>query len=312
MIMNCYNGEKYISKALDSVLGQLYTNLEVIIWDNQSEDNTAKIISEYTDKRIKYFKAKTHTDLGLARKLAMQKAEGEYIAFLDYDDEWYDFRLSSQIEKMEESDYGFCYAGHDVCDLNEKTLGQYMPRARSGNLFKSLVRNFDIGMVTPLVKSSVLKKHNITFNSHIYAAEEFNLFLRLSLNSRGLAVNQSLGKSRLLPDSLTRTSLKERYEDIEKTIIQLIDENPLIEVSHSRDLDFLRVKALYLKADWLIKSGKITQAKTCIAERKYNFVIYYLIKILSKSYVMWMFLHYILSVKINLRSSKVFRFLTSI
>ena len=55
IIINCFNGEKYIRKALDSVLTQTYENWEIIFWDNQSKDKSAEIFKSYDDKRFKYF-----------------------------------------------------------------------------------------------------------------------------------------------------------------------------------------------------------------------------------------------------------------
>ena len=55
IIMNCYNGEKYLQEALDSVINQTYKNWEIIFWDNQSTDNSSFILKSYKDHRIKYF-----------------------------------------------------------------------------------------------------------------------------------------------------------------------------------------------------------------------------------------------------------------
>ena len=63
IMMNTYNGEKYIREAIDSVISQTYKNWELIIWDNISTDNTAKIVNSYDDLRIKYYLAKQHTNL---------------------------------------------------------------------------------------------------------------------------------------------------------------------------------------------------------------------------------------------------------
>ena len=55
IIVNCYNGEKYLKDTIQSVLNQKYQNWEMIFWDNQSNDNSKKIINKYNDNRIKYF-----------------------------------------------------------------------------------------------------------------------------------------------------------------------------------------------------------------------------------------------------------------
>ena len=97
IIMNCYNGEKFLHEALDSIINQTYKNWELIFWDNQSTDNSSFIVQSYKDQRIKYFFSKKHTLLYEARNMAIEKSEGEYLAFLDVDDYWDSAKLEKQM-----------------------------------------------------------------------------------------------------------------------------------------------------------------------------------------------------------------------
>jgi len=63
VIVNCFNGEKFLKKAIQSILDQTYQNFEIIFWDNKSTDNSAKIIKSYNDDRIKYYYANDFTKL---------------------------------------------------------------------------------------------------------------------------------------------------------------------------------------------------------------------------------------------------------
>ena len=63
IIINCHNGEKYLNKSINSVLSQSYKNWEIIFWDNDSKDNSYKIIKNFKDKRIKYFYSNTYNTL---------------------------------------------------------------------------------------------------------------------------------------------------------------------------------------------------------------------------------------------------------
>ena len=101
ILINCYNGEKYIREAIDSVIAQTYANWEIIFWDNQSIDSSASIVKSYNDVRIKYYYAPTHTLLYDARKLAR-----EYYRDLE---KCYDHLTSSEsiIETIEANDYEF-------------------------------------------------------------------------------------------------------------------------------------------------------------------------------------------------------------
>ena len=81
VVVNCYNGEKYLNQCIGSILNQTYKNIELIFWDNQSTDQSKNIIQSYHDKRIKYFYAKKHTTLYEARNLALQNCSGEFVCF---------------------------------------------------------------------------------------------------------------------------------------------------------------------------------------------------------------------------------------
>lgn len=98
VIINCYNGEKYLREAIDSVIAQTYENWELVFWDNQSTDSTRQIVDSYNNPKIKYFYAPEHTPLGAARNLAVEKTNGEYINFLDADDLWAHNKLEEQLK----------------------------------------------------------------------------------------------------------------------------------------------------------------------------------------------------------------------
>jgi glycosyltransferase involved in cell wall biosynthesis len=76
--MNCYNGQKFLFDAIQSVIGQTYKNWELIFFDNKSKDNSKKIFYSFNDKRLKYFNQKKHTSLYEARNAAIKKTSGKY------------------------------------------------------------------------------------------------------------------------------------------------------------------------------------------------------------------------------------------
>ena len=76
VIMNCYNGERYLEEAIDSIIDQTYNNWELIFWDNQSTDKSANIFKKYNDKRLKYYYSNKHTLLYEARNFALKKSKG--------------------------------------------------------------------------------------------------------------------------------------------------------------------------------------------------------------------------------------------
>ncbi len=125
VLMNCYNGEKYIREAVESVINQTYENWELIFWDNQSSDSSAKLFLEYDDCRLKYFYAQKHTELGDARVEAMSKAKGSWVGILDVDDIWCKEKLEYQVDTINKSlddgvELGLVYG--KVLEINERGI----------------------------------------------------------------------------------------------------------------------------------------------------------------------------------------------
>src|SRR5579872_656323 len=89
VIMNVYNGERYLRDALASVFAQTIDDWELIFWDDQSSDGSVDVLRGFAaDPRVHYFRAVEHVPLTVARGAAIAEARGEWLAFLDQDDIW--------------------------------------------------------------------------------------------------------------------------------------------------------------------------------------------------------------------------------
>ena len=119
VIINCYNGEKYLNEAISSVVNQSYKNIEIIFWDNQSTDSSKTIVDSFDDGRIRYFYAKNFTKLYEARDLAIKESKGDFISFLDVDDFWDHKKLDTQIKYFDNSNTGIVCSNFNI--LNQKT-----------------------------------------------------------------------------------------------------------------------------------------------------------------------------------------------
>ena len=97
VIMNVRNGASTLREALDSVLAQTFQEWELIVWDDRSTDQSAQIIADYKDSRIRYFQSAEETSLGKARSNAIRQSTGEWLAFLDQDDIWLPGKLAKQM-----------------------------------------------------------------------------------------------------------------------------------------------------------------------------------------------------------------------
>ena len=153
IIMNCYNGEAYLSESIKSVLSQTYTNWELIFWDNKSEDKSAEIFKSYKDERFKYFCAVERTSLYKARNLAIEKAEGDFISFLDTDDLWENQKLELQMLYFSNSEIGVVFSNLWIFKKKIENKKIYSKKKLpSGKIYKNLIKEYNVGIITTVIR----------------------------------------------------------------------------------------------------------------------------------------------------------------
>lgn len=121
-----FNSEKFIVETIQSVQNQTYQNWEMILVDDCSTDNTVSIVEEIAqkDKRIQIFPQKKNSGTGIARNLALTKATGRYIAFLDADDLWKSQKLEKQIDFMTKNNLPFTFSFYDCINEEGESLNK--------------------------------------------------------------------------------------------------------------------------------------------------------------------------------------------
>ena len=112
VIIPIHNSSKYILECINSVINQTYSNLEIIIVDDNSKDNSLDIIKSINDKRINIIKLKNNLGVAKARNKGIDAATGKYICFLDSDDYWYPEKIEKQIKFIKDNDYTFIYGSY--------------------------------------------------------------------------------------------------------------------------------------------------------------------------------------------------------
>lgn len=102
-ILTTYNRESLLSRALNSIINQSYKKLQIIIVDDGSTDRTAEVVMSYSEERIIYVRHVKNLGLAKSRNTGMQYSAGEYVTFLDDDDEWAEKKIEKQLECFETS-----------------------------------------------------------------------------------------------------------------------------------------------------------------------------------------------------------------
>lgn len=178
VIMSVYNGARYLREAIDSILGQTYTDFEFLIIIDGSIDNSVDIIESYGDPRIRLFHNKTNLGLTKALNKGLRLARGEYIARMDADDISLPQRLEKQIEFLDrDRDVG-------ICGTFIKTIGSVdgiweypMDDAyiRSKMIFANSFAHSSV-----LLRASILKEHKIFYDESFRFSQDYELWVRLS------------------------------------------------------------------------------------------------------------------------------------
>jgi len=182
VIIPTYNRAHLVGRAIKSVLNQTYQDFELIIVDDGSTDNTEKVIKRFDDKRIRYIKHEKNKGGAAARNTGIKAARGEYIAFLDSDDEWLPEKLKRQMEvfKNASSEVGVVYTGFIYVDkLGGGTSKQHIPKKRGWIYEDILVENCIGTTSTVLIERKYFKETGL-FDENLPSCQDWDMWIRLA------------------------------------------------------------------------------------------------------------------------------------
>ncbi|MEA5604524.1 glycosyltransferase family A protein [Nostoc sp. UHCC 0252] len=222
VIVPAYNAEDFIGRTLNSILSQTYTNIEVLVVDDGSQDRTAEIVKSYVEKDNRVILLRQeNSGVAIARNLAIEKSRGEYIAPIDADDIWYSQKLEKQVQCLSEADQsvGLVYAWSVKIDENDVILDisdieYYIEYYRDffsleGIVYPSLAYSNFIGNASvPLIRRSCLEKVGV-YNWELKAnnaegCEDWDISLRIAEHYKFRVVREFLIGYRQVKGSMSR------------------------------------------------------------------------------------------------------------
>lgn len=206
VIIPTYNRAHLIGRAIQSVLNQTYQGFELIVVDDGSTDNTDEIIKEFQqkDNRIIYLKHEKNKGGSAARNTGIKASKGEYIAFLDSDDEWLSEKLRKQLTFIENSHYGFIYCNMIINDKTRNSKSNITKKFED-NIFLDLLKAGN-GICTSslLIKRHLLEKIK-GFDEDLPSFQDYDLLLRLAQNEKCGFLNEILLIYNLHKGSISKT-----------------------------------------------------------------------------------------------------------
>jgi glycosyltransferase involved in cell wall biosynthesis len=197
VVIPTYNYARYVPEAVDSVLAQSFEELEVIVVDDGSTDQTAEILRSFGEQ-IRNIRQE-HRGLSAARNTGIRAARGQYVAFLDSDDLWLPEKVSLQIARLDaEPEVGLVYCETLLFDdsaLATPTLHSDWASHPSGRILPWLVRQNVIPSPTPIVRRELFERVGL-FDETLSACEDWDMWIRIGRVCEIAYVNQVLAKYR--------------------------------------------------------------------------------------------------------------------
>ena len=216
IVMTCFNGERFLKDALESVLSQTYQNWELLFWDNQSTDSSAEIFKSYDEPRFKYFYAEKHSIISVARNYCIQETRGDYICFLDVDDTWLENKLEEQLNVFKDKEIGFC-CGNYILNNEYKNKSKVAFKNLIINewALDDLLKNYYVVLVTLMVRRSALEGLSYLCNESYHIISDFDLVIRLSINYKIGFVNRPIAMLRIHPSNETTVNMQRHFSELE-------------------------------------------------------------------------------------------------
>ncbi|MGW8287059.1 MAG: glycosyltransferase family 2 protein [Desulfobulbales bacterium] len=190
VIIPTYNRLSFLQKAVDSVLAQTYSNFELIIVDDGSEDKTPDLFADY-DPAIVYLRQENKGPAA-ARNAGVKAAQHDLIAFLDSDDRFTEKKLAIQVKAMNENPTYLISHTQEIWYRNGRFLNQKKRHQKNhGDIFRQSLKLCAVGMSTVLMNREIFERYGL-FDEEYPCCEDYEFWLRIGAEQRFLLVNEPL------------------------------------------------------------------------------------------------------------------------
>jgi glycosyltransferase involved in cell wall biosynthesis len=248
VILPCYNGEQFIHEAIASVLNQTFKDLEIIVVDDGSTDDSVKIIETFLgDKRVRLLRHSVNRGIPATRNTGIKDSSGSFISFLDQDDLWLPGKLEKQLAVFENDtarDVGLVFS--DIRVLNSEGRSRehenrvtfdFNSASRLEILRELLMRNF-IPIISALIRSDCFDKIGLLDEEIKSGADDYDFCVRLAMKSTFVHMTEVLAVRR--EHGSNYTNLERLYPDVMKIVDNLIESYPsLAGLKNKRESTFL-------------------------------------------------------------------------
>lgn len=221
VVMSVYNAEKYLKKAVDSILNQTFYDFEFIIIEDGSTDTSLQILEKFAEKDPRIVLIRKEKNSGLKGfignlNLGLEKAQGKFIARMDADDIALPFRFEKQVQEMEKDPELFIIGSSmELIDENDSQISVKKAFATDREIKAAMYKNIALYHPTIMFRNDPA----VRYRGKIYYCEDYDLYFRLMLQNRKMAnIPEVLLKYRILTTSVSRKDKTfVRWMMVEKT-----------------------------------------------------------------------------------------------
>ncbi len=256
VITATYNMAGYIGETLDAILAQDYPNIESIIIDDGSTDNTMDVLAPYLkDDRVRVVQ-QANAGQTVAKNRGIAEANGEFIAFCDADDTWRKDKLSLQIPEFDDPEVGVVFSDIICMDGAGKII-DIPPMARVGGRITAplLIDNY-VPFPTSVARADVLAEVN-GFDESLTMSIDYDLWLRISVNYLFAYVKEPLANYRIWEGQMSNKR-QERLDNFFKLLERFLAKNPDVVTQTEKDKAWAHV--FITRGLWHSEEGRKKEA----------------------------------------------------
>ena len=194
VIIPTYNRASYLKETLISILNQSYADLEIIVIDDNSQDNTSEVVQSLNSDRIIYYRQQKIGIIGKLRNIGISKSNYDLIAFCDDDDIWRRDKLEKQLKYMDKYDL-ICSNARIIDDRGELIKNRRLiinEESKELDIYSLLLGNIIITSTVILKKEKLNQTGIFDENEKYYCSEDYDLWLRYTTGNKLYYINEDL------------------------------------------------------------------------------------------------------------------------
>ena len=199
VVISTHNRHEMLKRAIDSVLKQTFQDFEIIVVDDGDEP-AEEVVKSFSDSRTRYLRCEIpHSGAPIARNIGIRSSQGEFVAFLDDDDEWMPLKLELQVKALDEnSEADFCFCGFEAVDDNGKFL-RFNKYKKEGLIEPYLdLLNKSFAWTSSILARKDLLNSGFMFDESLLKNQEWDLALRMAkAKIKFYSINQPLFRSHI-------------------------------------------------------------------------------------------------------------------